>query len=267
MNTDGTGVHMLAAHDVPGAALQTPAWAPDSSAVYVSYRLQGASLIAGADRIDVTSGARTRVMPNAGYPSLSRDGQRLAYVRLPSPELRGETLWWSKPDGSEPHQILGLKVFDRYVNVRVAPDSQRVLFAAVGNGKRYQAPTTGGLDLLVLLGQMLDVPAAHADGSVPWDFWTINFDGSDLRRLTTLAEDLPVGAWSPDGSYVAFLGGGSFTTSQTGLGVLGVDGSGLRRLTSQAGHRGVDWAPPLPPQSEAPLPWARQSAPPGDART
>jgi Tol biopolymer transport system component len=216
--------------------------------VYVGYRLQGASLTAAVDRIDVASGARTRIVPNAGYPSVSHDGQRLAYVRVPTPDLRGETLWWSKPDGSEPRQLLGLKVFDRYVNIRIAPDSQHILFAAVGDGKRYQPPGAGALDLAALLDQIFDAPAAHADGSVPWDFWTIDFDGRNLRRLTTLSEDLPVGAWSPNGNYVAFLGGGSFTTSQTGLAVLSVDDSNLRRLTTQAGHRGVDWAPPVPPQ-------------------
>jgi copper transport protein len=246
MNADGSGVHMLAAHDVPGAALQTPAWAPDSSALYVSYRLQGASLMAAVDRIDVTTGARTRVVANAGYPSLSRDGQRLAYVRFASPDARGETLWSSKPDDSEPQQLLGLNVFNRYTGVRVAPDGQRILFAAVGDGKTYQPPSVGGVDVFGLLGDLLGTAVVHADGSVPWDVWSIDLDGRNLRRVTTLAEDLPVAAWSPDGSYVAFLGGGSFTTSQTGMAVIGADGSGLRRLTTQAGHRGVDWAAPPP---------------------
>jgi hypothetical protein len=59
--------------------------------------------------------------------------------------------------------------------------------------------------------------------------------------LTRLNEDMPVAAWSPDGQALAFLGGGSASTAETGIGVLAPDGSGLHRLTTDPGHRGLDW--------------------------
>ena len=134
-------------------------------------------------------------------------------------------------------------MFVRYANLRLAPDGQRLLFAAVGQGTTYQPPTGGLLDPLGLLGHLFSA-VAWADGTDPWELWTIDLDGRNLRRVTNLAEDLPVGAWSPDGARIAFLGGGSATTGQTGLAIVGADGQGLRRLTPQPGHRGVDWAPP-----------------------
>ena len=72
---------------------------------------------------------------------------------------------------------------------------------------------------------------------------TVDLDGRNLRALTALGEDLPVGAWSPDGKHVAFLGGGSARTAEAGLTVIRADGSSPLRLTTQPGHRGLDWAP------------------------
>jgi copper transport protein len=242
INADGSDMRMVAAHDVPGAVLQNPTWSADGSALYVSYQAprRGGPLTTGIDRVEVTSGIRSQIVAGAAYPTLSRDGQRLAYLRTPTPTQLSPTLWWSAPDGSNAHQILGPNVFVRYANLRLSPDGQRLLFAAVGQGP----PSAGVLDTLELLGRFFAPSLAWADGTDPWELWTIDLDGHNPRRLTNLAEDLPAGAWSPDGSRVAFIGGGSATTGQTGLAIIGADGQGLRRLAPQPSHRGVDWAPP-----------------------
>ncbi len=67
MNADGTSPRLIAEQDVPGAVLQTPLWSPDSASLYVSYQAQRSNggLDVGIDRLDVASGARTRVVPNA----------------------------------------------------------------------------------------------------------------------------------------------------------------------------------------------------------
>jgi Tol biopolymer transport system component len=113
-----------------------------------------------------------------------------------------------------------------------------LLFAAVGQGTTYTPPSASRLDLLRLLG----AGVAHADGE-EWDLWTIEPDGRNLRRVTNLAEDLPVASWSPTGGSVVFLGGGSARTAETGLAVVAADGTNLRRLTTRPGHRGADWSP------------------------
>ncbi len=258
MNADGSGMRMVAGHDVSGAALQNPAWSSDGSAIYVSYqgRQRSGALVQSVDRVELAAGTRTRIVSDAAYPSLSRDGQHLAYVRLPGSGQRGSSLWVGAPDGGSPRQLLGPDVFSRLANVRFAPDSRRLVFAAVGQGTNYQPP--GGAlpvlgpaagparQVLGLLGQLFEVPVARANGTDPWEVWTIAIDGRDLRRLTNLYEDLPVASWSPDGQSIAFLGGGSATTGQTGLAIIGAEGQGLRRLAPQPGHRGVDWAPAAP---------------------
>lgn len=241
MNADGSAVRPLAVHDAPGAALQYPAWSPDGTAVYASSVRPGGAEF-GIDRIDVTSRTRARVVPQASFPSPSRDGRRLAYVRFATAPDRGQSLWWSRPDGSGPQAIVAGGVFDKLFAVRFAPDGQRLLFAAVGRLAGPSPPAVSRLDPLGLLARGLRPPAAFANGDL-WELWIVDLDGRNLRPLTTLGEDLPVGAWSPDGTHVAFLGGGSASSAEAGLAVIRADGSGLRRLTTQPGHRGLDWAP------------------------
>ena len=70
----------------------------------------------------------------------------------------------------------------------------------------------------------------------------MDLDGRKLRPLTALGEDLPVAAWSPDGREIAFLGGGSASSAEAGVTVIAPERRDLRRLTTQPGHRGLDWA-------------------------
>jgi Tol biopolymer transport system component len=233
MDADGRDPHLLAAHERRGAALQYPAWSPDGTAVYVSYRQQG-DTEAHVDRVELESGARSQVVANAGYPSLSADGRRLAYATSPY-SGQGTGLWWSAPDGSDPHQILGPGVFLKFFGLRLSPDGQSLLFAAIGAGNNYQPPPRAAL-----LDWLFRPPLVYADGEI-YDLWAIDLDGRNLRRLTSLAEDLPISAWAPDGQHVAFLGGGSASKAEAGLAVIDPDGGNLRRLTTIPGHRGVDW--------------------------
>jgi copper transport protein len=241
-NSDGSQPRLLAPHDVRGVALQFPAWAPDGKSVYVSYRDLGGTE-AHIDRVDVESGKRTLVVPNAGFPTISADGRRLAYATSPAagPPRGGTTLMWSSPDGEYPHLVLGPQIFVKFYGLRLSPDGQRLLFAAIGAGNNYVPPQAGVLRALGMLGKLFDTPVAHADGEI-YDLWTIGLDGRNLQRITTLGEDLPIGAWSPDSRQIAFLGGGSATIAQSGVAVLNADGTQLRRLTGIPGHRGLDWS-------------------------
>jgi len=242
MKADGTGLTLVATHEAPGVALQYPAWVPDGTAVYVAAYRPGASGPA-VERVDLRSGARRPVVSDAGFPAPSRDGRRLAYVRFPTPPAREQSVWWSAPDGSQAREVVGPTAFDKYFGVRFAPDGGRLLFAAGGAGPGTVSPSARRREPLGLLGRLLGPRAAFANGDL-WDLWTVDLDGRNLRRLTTLGEDLPVAAWSPDGRHVAFLGGGSASTAEAGLTILQADGQLVRRLTTQPGHRGLDWAPP-----------------------
>src|SRR5262249_41287074 len=165
--------------------------------------------------------------------TLSRDGRRLAYVRVPVPPERGPSLWLSAPDGTGARQIVTSTAFARLFAPRFTRDGTRLVFAAVG--QPAELPATRGWFL-----PRLGPAVAHANGDL-WDLWVVDVDGGRLRALTALGEDLPTAAWSPDGATIAFLGGGSARSAEAGVTLLSIDGTTLRRLTTEPGHRGLDW--------------------------
>ena len=228
MNADGSGMRLVAKHDESGVALQYPAWSAGGTAVYVTYSAPG-GIGPSVERVSVKTGARTRVVAEAAYPALSRDGRSLAYVRYAAPPERGESLWLGAPDGSRARAVIGPAAFTKYFGLRFSPDGRRLVFAAVGQ------PASLGL-----IERALGIRPAYANGDL-WDLWSVDINGRNLRPLTAISEDLPVAAWSPDGRRVAFLGGGSASSAEAGLALLVPGNKELRRLTTQPGHRGVDW--------------------------
>jgi copper transport protein len=238
MNADGSAMRPLWVHEASGVALQYPAWSADGAAIYVSHAAPGGRSI---DRVMVQSGERNRIVAGAGFPALSSDGRWLAYVRYPIPPERGESLWLSAPDGGAPRELIGPAAFAKYFGLRISPDGKQLLFAAVGQPPRG-ATRTWLAPLRTMFGRMFAVAPAYANGDL-WDLWIVDLDGRNLRPLTAIGEDMPVAAWSPDGKQIAFLGGGSASSAEAGVTVILPDRKDLRRLTTQPGHRGLDWAP------------------------
>lgn len=237
MNADGSSMRPLLLHEASGAALQYPAWAADGASLYVSYAAPGGTT-RSIDRVMVDSGKRSTIVSDAAYPALSADGQWLAYVRYATPPERGESLWLSPPDGSRHQEILGPSVFAKYFGLRFSPDGRQLVFAAVGQPQGTKR--TSLEHLWTLFGRAFSVGHAYANGDL-WDLWVVDLDGRNLRPLTALSEDMPIAAWSPDGKTIAFLGGGSASSAEAGVTIITPERKGLRRLTSEPGHRGLDW--------------------------
>jgi TolB protein len=81
----------------------------------------------------------------------------------------------------------------------------------------------------------------RGEGVDNWDVFVMDADGSHVRRLTSnLAQDYP-GAWSPDGTQIAFF---SRRDGDGDVYVMDADGANLRRLTNQPGAQAADaWLP------------------------
>lgn len=72
--------------------------------------------------------------------------------------------------------------------------------------------------------------------------FTMRFDGTDRRKIPNTKDGDAVPSWSPDGNRIAFSRGDSVGDSHD-IWVIGVDGSGLTRLTT-AGDAGFpEWSP------------------------
>jgi hypothetical protein len=125
-----------------------------------------------------------------------------------------------------------------------SPDGTAIVYLALSQGTRslrVMAPDGSG-------NRRLPLPALIDVGPTPFafspDWFWVAFggnellvsrpDGSEQRRLSDLAFG-SVPAWSPDGRTIAF-------SRTTGLHVVGVDGSGLRRISDRYASR-LEWSP------------------------
>jgi len=68
------------------------------------------------------------------------------------------------------------------------------------------------------------------------DVYVVAIDGGTPKRLTTLGEDNPSVAWSPDGKRLAILAGG-------GIYAMGAGGEDLTNVDPKGGHGSLDWKP------------------------
>jgi Tol biopolymer transport system component len=148
--------------------------------------------------------------------SFSKEGQWVAYVRLPE-----GTLWRMRADGSEPLQLTfpPMKVF----LPRWSPDGKRLAFSDEppdGHARIYTISADGGAPEPLTSGE-------HNEHDPTWSphgnavMFDHNFNSTDsgievLNLQTHAVTELPGSKgifsprWSPDGSYVAALTAGDF---------------------------------------------------------
>lgn len=80
-----------------------------------------------------------------------------------------------------------------------------------------------------------DPSKGYVWGLDPYDIYTANADGSNLRRLTTYGVYTAEGTLSPDGKKIVFT---SLKDGDLDIYTMNVDGTNVRRLTSAPGYDG-----------------------------
>jgi len=86
-----------------------------------------------------------------------------------------------------------------------------------------------------------DPSKGYVWGLDPFDLYTVNRDGSDLRRLTNFGVYTAEGVLSPDGRRIVFT---SLKDGDLDIYTMNVDGTNLRQLTHQVGYDGGPWWSP-----------------------
>lgn len=243
INRDGSGLRPLWAP--AQGTLRRPTWAPDGQSLYVA--ASGVTSLTGGSpaglalaRVDLATGAATLVRPDVLDVGLAPDGQ-LALVQLRWEDYRLQLVLLG-PDGAEPSVLVDRPEFFAFASPRFAPDGEQLLFVAGGgpptDAQGYpQEPSA--LGPLEHLGSLLAPPVAEAHGP-PWELWTVNRDGSGLRKLLGFLEDEPMARFTPDGDAIVAMGAG-------GIYRISLADRSVTLLDQPGDYGGLDWlAPQLP---------------------
>jgi Tol biopolymer transport system component len=204
---DGSGLRRVTDSPVGEAG---PVWSPDGSRLaYTLDRGAGQPFSIHVVGLDGRSDEVVLRGPDAGVVAVqdwSPDGQTLLFTRDDTPEGGHIALWAMSPDGSG-QRLLRAEVGDVGSAARYSPDGSQIAF---------QADLDGGC---------------------------IYRSDPLAQRLTQVTTGCSRGgslSWSPDGRRLALAGGDHGPEDAV---VVGVDGSGLRTLTTGATVSHVDWRP------------------------
>lgn len=251
-NLDGSNVKVVLKHDKTGALIDSLSWTPDGEALVYAYQraLYDAQnhytgSIYRIDRLTLSSGSWTTLINNVMQPSVSWDGKQIAYVDFPQNDFQAASLALANVDGSQQRKLLtDQRGFQGFFAPHLSPDGKKLAFAAVGGplglpasptpSVRREAPYRGVLSALgAALAPSLRPAGAKADGS-PYQVWIVNVDGTGLRTISNLREDLPFPLWAADGQSILFLGAGGLYTANA-------DGTNLKRIGAGVPHGEIAW--------------------------
>ena len=194
------------------------AWTADGGEiVYSSARAGPQSLW----RISASGGAPERLAlggDNAQYPSVSRQGDRLAYVTMKGSidvniyriALLGSGNRWSAP-------IKFISSTQRDANAEFSPDGKRIAFESnqSGNYGLWASDSDGSNQIQVTSSddEFIGTPRWSPDSRQiafdlkregNWNIYTTSVDGGLPQRLTPESSDENVPSWSRDGRWIYF---------------------------------------------------------------
>jgi TolB protein len=189
------------------------------------------------------------------FPSWSANGHRLTYLR--GSYYGPNQVFTSGAQGGNKTQVTHERGTLR--SPHFSPSGGRIVYARLFFDKSWIFTIrSDGTDLRrVVTGDYLDSPSYSPNGrriafvgepkGRRSGIWTIEADGSHLRRLTRTGGDKNFGLfpeWAPDGRHLMFVRcdvGASDRTCEGDLKLIRLDGSHRRTITSFFGH----FSPPV----------------------
>jgi Tol biopolymer transport system component len=154
------------------------------------------------ERVDLDSGARTRLIDNASSPALAPDGRTLAYAAY-DPETGDESIVTHDLQTDETKTIVqgggNLRLIQ---NLSWSPDGKTLAFMSSDLATTLAEPEGRTAFASPLPGLPMH-PTLQ-------DLWLVDADGNNLHKIVDLAESSPSAAWSADGKTIYVMGEGGF---------------------------------------------------------
>jgi len=210
---DGGEPILLAAHERIGETMSRPIWLPDANRLL--FAVLGRDDTGAADLrieiLDLTTNTRERFIDDALEPALSPDGTRLAYLHY-DPATGSEIIMVADLTSGETRPLLPeTRIMSNVANIAWAPDGTRLAFAASDPIAISQQASGGRYTSATVHPTLRDV-------------WTVNADGTDVRRITEIADASLSLAWSGDNQHIYAIGDTGFWRVEATTGALEVIG-------------------------------------------
>jgi Tol biopolymer transport system component len=202
-NRDGTGARMVYERTGLAQLASEPQWVDDSTLLFILRTFVDPAVpAAGANyaivRLDIETGATTRMVEQALHFDVSPDRTKIAYLLLEGPE---ETpLYIAEIDGSAPVRRLDLATsgLDGYSGLAYTPDGTSLLIGAHIESEGQEDEGASGR------------PPGRASfvslHSAPVDLWTLPVAEGEARQVAELELENVHLAAGPDGRAFALAG-------------------------------------------------------------
>ena len=210
MSASGDGERRLTEADVEPSSPQAlffqtePAWSPDGSTIAFASKRAGTFDLYAMD----ADGSGTRQLTSTSaddvQPAWSPDGERIVFARGTSPRLVV-----MDADGSAARRLTDDDAEEG--EPAWSPDGRSIVYVRRRPGTSIR------------------------------ELWVVRADGTQSRRLTELGGVVQGPAWAPDGRRLAFSSNAG--ERAYAIHVVGIDGTGVRRLTSGEDAFDPDWSP------------------------
>jgi hypothetical protein len=203
--SDGRDARLILKHEHAGDYFQAPAWVDESTLLVGQYGVDPTDgSFSRIESIDLSSGNREVVLNDARMGNLTPDRNAVVYTAI-NGETRMERLAIKELSGTDSPDILvdetsGLGLFSAVV---FSPNGSQIAFAAVDLATVAPSPSASSSTASHRISAVSTTVHPFAQ-----DVWLVNPDGTGLRRVAEIAENMPSLTWSGHGRFIYALGPG-----------------------------------------------------------